>query len=86
MRDLVIYWVTRDSDESGVLDSCCDVWLEQPRRHRFSPTGGAMWLDQSEGLGKRHCHASYESLLGWRHTLPDTDIECIRVETVGPAK
>lgn len=84
----VTYWVTRDSDANGNLSDHVDIWTSQPTRRTLSPTGGAYWIvedrpDEAERLAAHYGHYSAATIQKtWGHTIPDTDRECIRRETV----
>lgn len=84
----VVYWVTRDSDVEGNLSDHVDVWTARPTRRALTVTHGAYWIaedrpDESDALAAHYGHYSAKVIQeGWKHTIPETDRECIRCETV----
>lgn len=70
-------WLTRDSDHEGLSD-IVSVWKSRPLRHRLA-TGGAFWLDNRDNIWDRISrYRRADAVLRFR-TLPDTDLECIRI-------
>lgn len=80
------YWLTRDSDHEGRLDSTVDVWLARPTRFNLDG-GGCVWICDEAlmvATAKGDVPARYAS---WTldqcfracRVYPDTDRECIRV-------
>lgn len=78
------YWVTRDSDIDGTLEPDVDVWMARPVMVRLSSEGGINWYDESDtGLTHRWKRLPIALVAAWRHTVPETDRECIRVDSWG---
>lgn len=78
------YWVTRDSDIDGRLEPDVDVWMSPPVLVRLSHDGGINWYDTSDnGLSHRWKRLPIAVVAAWGHSVPETDHECIRVETWG---
>lgn len=76
MNALSIVWLTRDSDtDDGGLSPVIDVWSSRPERTHDEL--GAYWLADTDAqhLG----HYKIESARARFKTIPDTDLECIRM-------
>jgi len=82
---VAVYWLTRDSDVNGNLNTVIDVWLARPVRSNL-PGGGALWLGPGDtGLEHRYCvwpidFAQKQVGFGY----PQTDRECVIVGTENP--
>ncbi len=84
-RRAITYWVTRDSDVDGVLSSHVDVWLSKPTRYVLTPYGGAYWVVVGVDAPDDHHFGRFtlEQIRdAWKHAVPETDIECIRRDTM----
>lgn len=84
-RAPVTYWCTRDSDENDQLSPYVDVWMKKPTRWRLTMTGGAVWLGEDGLVTTRHSRAPVDAVRAWGHTVPETDRECLCVNTMGLA-
>lgn len=79
----VVYYITRDSNCAGELSGSVKLWYRKPVRQPLTFDHGYVWLpsigpDKDFGM-----YGSYdiEKIRKWYGTVPDTDLECIRVET-----
>lgn len=69
------YFITRDSDETGVLEPQCIVWAEiAPERVRIGR--GARWRCVDSPGNWRYTPIE---IWAWAGVTPDTDREVIRV-------
>jgi hypothetical protein len=73
------YWITRDSDPEGDLLDVCEVWTHRPERLRVTDTAGAMWLSDLSPIHYLHGRYHVDEIRAHVGTVPDTDIECVRV-------
>jgi len=83
IRKPITYWLTRDTDANGELDPMVDVWWSIPVRERITSDGTIAWFDRSPtGIDTRHSRVPIEAVRRWGHTVPTTDLECVRINTV----
>jgi hypothetical protein len=80
------YWITRDRDVHGVLDTTIDVWLARPKLCVLPGGVGVTWIcdDITVATAGGDCPARYtqwtmEQCLRACRVYPETERECIKV-------
>ena len=71
------YWLTRNR-VGGVLSTLVVVWSREPGRCRFED-GDVVWLSQDT---EAHHWPFTVDECWWAGTVPETDVECVRVPGV----
>ena len=88
------YYLTRDTNCQGELSTVVDVWYRKPMRCKITiDNGGYTWLPSVAPGEDRHevprdlgyyGNFTLAQCVLWFRTIPETDIECIKVETQLP--
>ncbi len=79
------YWLTRDRDMYGALESTVDVWLKRPTLCPLPGGVGVTWIcDDIVETGDGDCPARYAQwtpaqCLKACYVYPETERECVRV-------
>lgn len=77
-REIVAwYWITRNRI-GGDLSTLVVVWTVEPRRHRLDD-GDVIWMAHDETTARWSFTLDE---VWWAGTLPETDVECVRVPGV----
>jgi hypothetical protein len=76
-RTVWTYWVSRDSLQ-GELSGQCHLWWQKPLRvkHGYRVT----WVNTDEHNPGLLGAFSPRDIKGWFRTIPETDLELIRIE------
>lgn len=78
-RPTVVWYVTRDSDISGVLLDRVEIWRSQPAREPLTSSGGWCWW-HDDGCAQQ---VTLEDCRKWCGTVPETDLEMLKIERYG---
>ncbi len=77
MRETWVYWISRDSYDGELADSC-NIWWIQPERRRVA--GHVTWCPRLAAYTGHFGRYSLEDVMKMYRVKPDTDLELIRVE------
>lgn len=70
------YFISRDSFD-GILSRTCSLWGGKPTRHKSGRS--VLWGNKTEPIYMGEYHP--EQLVARFRTIPETDLELIKVET-----